>query len=306
MSFVTGDIRSDMPFLDAELSVSVGDEKFRFSRLQWRESFAADTEGNVDALRRAILDSERLGDRRRNLLRELDASHGVSDTDFFAPSKAELKSAIDAAGATPNCVFFSTNRSVVSHAKARARTSGGAAAAFADALVPRPLHVAQFAEWMRVQEALAKERPLADRHLGVLRDAVYAFLPGYENLGLAEITPVVFGKPTTMKMPRLRFDHGGTTLEIDQLSDGERGVLALVLDLARRLSQANPSVDDPLKDGEAIADWWERQMPIRDRASRDRLVRRKRSKYIEGDGNLQEYCQVVVHWLDKSLAGTTL
>ena len=40
--------------------------------------------------------------------------------------------------------------------------------------------------------------------------------------------------------------------DVGQLSDGERGVLALVLDLARRLSQANPSLDDPLSEGHAV------------------------------------------------------
>jgi predicted ATP-binding protein involved in virulence len=41
-------------------------------------------------------------------------------------------------------------------------------------------------------------------------------------------------------------------LDVRQLSDGERGVLALVLDIARRLVQANPTLKDPLKDGEAL------------------------------------------------------
>lgn len=56
----------------------------------------------------------------------------------------------------------------------------------------------------------------------------------------------------------------------------------------------------------AITDWWKREMTNRDRTSRDRLVRRKRSEYIEGDGELEEYCQVVAYWLDKKLARTAL
>ena len=42
------------------------------------------------------------------------------------------------------------------------------------------------------------------------------------------------------------------TLDVRQLSDGERGLLALVFDLARRLSQANPKLDDPLREGQGI------------------------------------------------------
>lgn len=43
-----------------------------------------------------------------------------------------------------------------------------------------------------------------------------------------------------------------TTLEVSQLSDGERGILALVLDLTRRLAQANPSMEDPAAEAEAV------------------------------------------------------
>lgn len=41
-------------------------------------------------------------------------------------------------------------------------------------------------------------------------------------------------------------------MHVDQLSDGERGSLALVLDLTRRLAQANPNMPDPAKNAEAV------------------------------------------------------
>jgi len=41
-------------------------------------------------------------------------------------------------------------------------------------------------------------------------------------------------------------------LPLTSLSDGERGVLAMVFDLTRRLSLANPQSDDPIENGEAI------------------------------------------------------
>ena len=242
MSFVSSDIRSGFPFLDAELSLTIDVDEFRFTRRQWPEGFAADDVGNIEKLRREILDSERLRDRARNLLRELEESHGVSDSDTFAPSKAELKNAACAAAVAPNCVFFSTNRSVASDANtAKSKAAGGKSAAYAEALSRRPMYVAQFADWMRVQEALATEQSAAKRHLQVLRSAVDRFLPTYENL-----------RPADEKSSRLLIDQGGIALDVGQLSDGERGVLALVLDLARRLSQANPSLDDPLSEGHAV------------------------------------------------------
>ena len=242
MSFDRRDIRRGFPFLDAELSLTIGIDEFRFTRRQWREAFAADDVENLEKLRREILDSERLRDRARNLLRELEESHGVSHSDAFAPPKADLKSAGYTAAVAPNCVFFSTTRSVASYAStSKSRTAGGKATAYSEALSPRPIYVAQFADWMRVQEALAKEQSTATRHLRVLRSAVSRFLPTYKNL-----------RPAEENTAHLLIDQGGTALDVGQLSDGERGVLALVLDLARRLSQANPLLDDPLSEGHAV------------------------------------------------------
>lgn len=244
LSFDKSDIRSDFrdfPFLDANLSLTIGVDKLRFTRRQWRETFAADEEENLKELRREILESERLRDRARNLLRELEASHGVYDSDFFEPSKARFTIAAHIAEVAPNCVFFSTNRSELSNSITKSKTAGRKSTAYAEALVRRPMYVAQFAEWMRVQEELAKEDSTAKRHLQVLRSAVDRFLPTYENI-----------RPTDEKPSRLLIDQDGITLDVGQLSDGERGVLALVLDLARRLSQANPSLDNPLSEGHAV------------------------------------------------------
>ncbi|MXW53613.1 MAG: AAA family ATPase, partial [Gammaproteobacteria bacterium] len=88
---------------------------------------------------------------------------------------------------------------------------------------------------------LAEEQNEAKRHLQVLRSAVTRFLPNYESL-----------RPDDEKSTRLMIKQGENELDVGQLSEGERGVLTLVLDLARRLSQANPSLDDPLREGHAI------------------------------------------------------
>ena len=47
-------------------------------------------------------------------------------------------------------------------------------------------------------------------------------------------------------------DRSATTLPVELLSDGERGVLAMVLDLTRRLAQANPAMEDPAAEAEAV------------------------------------------------------
>ena len=127
-------------------------------------------------------------------------------------------------------LFFSTRRSLASNKK----DTGGP-------LVSRELQLAEIAYWMRAQEELGNERPLGLKHLSALQIAAEHFMPECKNLR-AETSP----------KPRLIVEKAGKCLDLRQLSDGERGMFALVLDLAKRLSQANPQLDDPVRNGSAI------------------------------------------------------
>lgn len=144
----------------------------------------------------------------------------------------------------PLAVLFSTNRAVPSDRKpSKSAASGDVAAAYAYALSDRRLHLREFEAWMRVQRTLARERQASERMLEAFESAVGSFLPGYRNL-----------RPGDKKVDGgfLLIDHGDTTLPISQLSDGERGVLALVLDLTQRLAEANPEMKAPVTDAEAV------------------------------------------------------
>ena len=145
-------------------------------------------------------------------------------------------------GGRPLAVLFSTRRAVPS-ARAPSKTvaAGGIAGAFADAFASRELRLGEFAAWLKVQEALQEERPAAARVLAACEEAVVRFLPGYRNL-----------RQVGEKRPELWIDQEETAIPVRQLSDGERGILALVLDLTRRLSQANPGLADPASEAEAI------------------------------------------------------
>lgn len=142
----------------------------------------------------------------------------------------------------PLAVLFSTRRAVPSErAPAKSVAAGGILAAFAEALNNRELRLGEFAAWIRVQQALSAENPASARVLVAFEDAVQRFLPAYRNLHLSDD-----------ERPRLLIDHGSTALEVRQLSDGERGTLAMVLDLTRRLAQANPTMTDPAAQAEAV------------------------------------------------------
>lgn len=145
-------------------------------------------------------------------------------------------------GGRPFAILFSTRRAVATdRAPSKGASAGGVQAALAEAFNDRWLRLAEFAEWMRVQQAMQRENSAAGRVLAAFEDAVTRFLPGYSNLHLSRGTK-----------PKLLIDHDRTTLEVRQLSDGERGTLALVLDLTRRLAQANPKMDAPAATAEAV------------------------------------------------------
>ena len=142
----------------------------------------------------------------------------------------------------PLVVFFSTNRAVPSRRiPKKGVASGGVNAAFADAFANRELRLGEFGDWLKVQQAIRTERLASGRMLAACEDAVARFLPGYGNLRLG-----------SENRPQLWIDQGTTTIPVRQLSDGERGILALVLDVTRRLAQANPELPDPASEAEAV------------------------------------------------------
>lgn len=142
----------------------------------------------------------------------------------------------------PLAILFSTGRAVPNERPPRkGTTAGGIQTAFAGAFSNRELRLGELAAWIRAQEALRSEGAQTARALEAIEDAVSRFLPGHANL-----RAVGDGRP------RLLIDRGSSTVAVKQMSDGERGTLALVLDLTRRLVQANPEMANPVADAEAI------------------------------------------------------
>ena len=140
-------------------------------------------------------------------------------------------------------ILFSVDRSVASDRKPRQdAAASGIAAAFSGALSSRKLRLGEFADWMRAQRALSSERLAAKQMLAAFDKAVARFLPGYRNLRPAKED----------RGHSLVIDRGTQELPARHLSDGERGVLAIVLDLTRRLAQANPEMQDPAAEAEAV------------------------------------------------------
>ncbi|WP_441255726.1 AAA family ATPase [Tardiphaga sp. 285_C5_N1_2] len=236
------DIHNNAPFAEAALHLSFGDTAEAFVQLrEWREQVSADTLENVERLRREILETARPRDRLRSQLRELQETMSPADSVYFYPSKNALKARASSEPSAPLIIHYSTARSIMNEQAERKSAAGTTQLAYVNALQSNALSLRQFADWMRAQIELASERP-ASRHLVAgIRAALERFLPGYSNL-----------RPSGESTSRVEIDINGTTLDVRLLSDGERSVLALILDISKRLAQANPRLDDPLVSGEAV------------------------------------------------------
>jgi len=115
-----------------------------------------------------------------------------------------------------------------------------------DSLVAGQLKFRSLFQWFKALEDLENELKVSrhdlsveDPQLAAVRRAVAAMLPGFSRLRIQRI-------PTNMLIHK-----GDETLVLDQLSDGEKLLLALTADLARRLAITYTDLADPLQ-GEAV------------------------------------------------------
>ncbi|WP_201555720.1 AAA family ATPase [Psychrobacter sp. 72-O-c] len=95
---------------------------------------------------------------------------------------------------------------------------------------------------MNVQDVLDKIENLKsskykhqDKQLNAVRVAISAFMPNLSNIRV-------------QRKPRLHMavDKDGKSLNVMQLSQGEKSLMALVGDIARRLAMMNPTLENPL------------------------------------------------------------
>lgn len=140
----------------------------------------------------------------------------------------------------PLAVYYDVHRAVLD-VPLRTRDSGKSSPrdAYNDALGHGGTDFRGFFTWFRNQEDAENER---------IRDT-----PDFRDKGLTAVRRAIeqFTKFTDLRIRRkqglrMTVNKAGTELNVMQLSDGERCMLALVGDLARRLSLLNTENDDPL------------------------------------------------------------
>lgn len=155
----------------------------------------------------------------------------------------------------PLFVHYPVNRAVLDiPLRIRDRHTFDLLAAYDDALTGGA-NFRRFFEWFREREDLENEQRkyqnalikpddycFPDPQLEAVRTALGQILPDFENL-------------TVRRSPlRMEITKKGQILKVDQLSDGEKCLIALISDLARRLAIANPSGSPLEGDGIILVD----------------------------------------------------
>ncbi len=164
--------------------------------------------------------------------------------------------------AQPVAVFYSTSRFLSRLPPMLPKTKGiEIATAYSKALDQLEISLNDFANWYRVQsETGSKKR--TKRVFQQLDSAIATFLQDVKSLQLHPERP-----------PRFSVKKNGDTFFLEQLSDGERGLLALVFDLTRRLAIANPESDNPIAEGVALVLIDEIELHLHPKWQRDVLGR---------------------------------
>ncbi len=179
--------------------------------------------GEIDEERQLL---EKIGD-----LEELKAAGNKIRTYWKASPDTNL----------PLAVYYPINRAVLDISlEIPEEQSVEQIAAYEQALTGIQIGFGSFFRWFRALEDLENEERRDDpgyrnRQLEAVRQAIYLLLPGFSNLRVRR-SPL-----------RMSVTKQGQELIVNQLSDGEKGLLAMVGDLARRLAIANPGLPDPLQ-----------------------------------------------------------
>lgn len=139
----------------------------------------------------------------------------------------------------PLFIYYSAHRSLaLERGHRKGRELGGELAAYTGSLDDRPLELGTQAWLWHAEQELLKSDGLPARVNAAIERMLGTFLGDFQNLR----TVAVHGSP------RLVVDKNGTTLDLAQLSDGEKGILALLLDLTRRLGQLHSRAEFPEKE----------------------------------------------------------
>jgi predicted ATP-binding protein involved in virulence len=205
----------------------------------------------IDAIRngaRAVEAVVEASDRNRSFRwsasrgRPLSRANGTDSSQLiaFAHSIREAIESDPDGARLPLVAAYSVNRAVLDvPLRIRKKSGFDQHVSLEGALQQGSQNFGTFFAWFRAREDIEKEtrlerRSYRDTQLNAIRKAIEGLIPGFKDLRVRR-------QPLRMLVTK-----DGSDLRVDQLSDGEKTMLALAGDLARRLALANPGIESPL------------------------------------------------------------
>ncbi|MBD0309395.1 MAG: AAA family ATPase, partial [Microcoleus sp. T1-bin1] len=203
--FKDDDIKKERKETHNEITILINDgQELAWSLTHVSKGRSKDTSSNLGDLKRVV-----------------DRIHSELDANPYA--------------ALPLAVYYPTNRAVLDiPLKIRTKHSFEQITAYDEVLTGGQIDFRRFFEWFKEREDLENEVRLdsyneyRDHEIKAVRDAIENLLDGFSNLRVRR-SPL-----------RMTVNKEGDELIVNQLSDGEKCLLALAGDLARRLAIANP------------------------------------------------------------------
>lgn len=142
----------------------------------------------------------------------------------------------------PVFVYYPVNRYVIDVQLEMKNSHGMNRLAVYEDSFQKGVNFSSFFKWYKVREDMEAEarknssHEYEDRYLRAVRKAIYTFMPEFSDL-----------RTVRNRQRKMVVTKQNETLDMNQLSDGEKCTMAMIGDLARRLALANPGLDNPLE-----------------------------------------------------------
>lgn len=258
-NFAEDDIQHDHSTLGASLRLLVDAQTFNAGILRARESES----DRFVFLRQELIpvgvELQSFAEQWSRLILTGDAIEGMQET---RTALREMKQYPQ----PPIAVYFSPRRQLPGRPRALPVPKPfDPSDAYRGALIGEDVDLREFMHWFHTQDTLdTEEGAPREAVLNSLRTVVNELVPEFTNLRIEQ-------------EPRLGLvvDKEGKPLYLHQLSDGERGLLAVVFDLTRRLAIANPESENPIRDGVALVLLDEVELHLHPKWQRDVLRKLK-------------------------------
>jgi predicted ATP-binding protein involved in virulence len=245
----------------------------------------ASVEDRLAYLKKALLEVEKGTPEYKNLKNQIAWSEKRLQGNFEKRSNwlftdahgsdARTRGHLKSSPGQPLVIYYSTRRFL---SRMPPRLAGVApfkqAAAYKNSLDQLEVSLSEFAKWHRAllsARIVRKDSQHREKILKSLVDAVTNLLPDVKEFYFHQnASPPRYSviKYATLQ-EKMRGDAFGKELSLEQLSDGERGLIALVFDLTRRLAIANPDSANPIAEGVALVLIDEIELHLHPRWQRD-------------------------------------